>query len=49
MLTPKEIRNVQFQTTGRNAYKASDVDVYMDEFIQSYEQMFRENGELVKT
>ncbi len=48
MLTPKQIKNHEFQLAGRNAYRASDVDDFMAEIYESYEQMFRENAELVK-
>jgi cell division initiation protein len=48
MLTPKQLKSYSFQAVGRNTYKASDVDAYMDEVYTSYEQMFKENGELVK-
>ena len=48
MLTPKQIKNNNFQAAGRNAYKASEVDEFMEEVYDSYEQMFRENAELVK-
>lgn len=48
MLTPKQIKNHEFQLAGRNAYRASDVDGFMTELYESYEQMFRENAELVK-
>lgn len=46
MLTPNQIKNHTFQYT-RGGYKASDVDTYLDEITQSYEQMFKENGELL--
>lgn len=48
MLTPKQIKNHEFQLAGRNAYRASDVDDFIAEIYESYEQMFRENAELVK-
>ena len=48
MLTPKQLKARSFQMAGRNAYKASDVDEFLDEVYESYEQMFKENGELVK-
>ena len=48
MLSPKELRNHSFQTVGRNAYRASDVDEFLADVVESYEQMFRENGEIVK-
>ena len=48
MLTPKQIKSHEFQLAGRNAYRASDVDDFIAEIYESYEQMFRENAELVK-
>ena len=36
MLTPKDLRNHEFQMSGRNGYLAADVDEYMDElFLRS--------------
>ncbi len=48
MLTPKDLRNHEFQAAGRNGYLAADVDEYMDEVYNSYDQMFRENAEIVR-
>lgn len=48
MLTPKQLKNYDFQFVARNAYKATDVDTFMEEVYKSYEQMFRENAELIK-
>lgn len=48
MLTPDKIREKSFQTTGRGSYRAEDVDSFMSEVSASYEQMFRENGDLIK-
>lgn len=48
MLTPKDLRNHEFETSGRNGYLAADVDDYMDEVYASYDQMFRENAEIVR-
>ena len=48
MLTPKQVKEFSFKPAGRNAYKADEVDAFFDEVSESYEQMFRENGELVK-
>ena len=48
MLTPKDLQNHQFQLSGRNGYLAADVDEYMDEVYSSYDQMFRENAEIVR-
>ncbi len=48
MLTPKQIKNYDFQLVARGAYKSSDVDAFMNEVYQSYSQMFDENAELIK-
>lgn len=48
MLTPKQLKNYDFQNVSRNAYKASDVDAYMEEVYASYEEMFVENAKLVR-
>ena len=48
MLTPDKIREKSFQTTGRGSYRAEDVDNFMNEVTASYEQMFKENGDLIK-
>lgn len=48
MLTPAKITNHHFEASGRNAYKAEGVDSFLREVADSYEQMFRENGEMFK-
>ncbi|MBQ5591490.1 MAG: DivIVA domain-containing protein [Clostridia bacterium] len=48
MLTPAKIKNHHFEASGRNAYKAESVDSFFEEVAESYEQMFRENGEMYK-
>lgn len=48
MLKPNQIRDYKFDAAGKHAYKAADVDEFIDEVYDSYETMFRENGELVK-
>ncbi len=48
MLTPDKIRQKSFQTTGRGSYRAEDVDSFINEVSASYEQMFKENGDLIK-
>lgn len=48
MLTPNKIRGYQFQQAGRGTYKSEEVDDFFDQVVQSYEQVFKENGELVK-
>lgn len=48
MLTPDKIKEKQFQSSGRGSYRADDVDVFMNEVSSSYEQMFKENGDLIR-
>ncbi|MEG1845755.1 MAG: DivIVA domain-containing protein [Oscillospiraceae bacterium] len=48
MLTPEKIKGKEFQTTGRGSYRADDVDSFIAEVSSSYDQMFKENGELIK-
>ncbi len=48
MLTPAKIKNHHFEAAGRNAYKTESVDRFFEEVAESYEQMFRENGEMCK-
>lgn len=48
MLTPAKITNHHFEASGRNAYKAESVDSFIKEVAESYEQVFRENGEMFK-
>lgn len=48
MLTPAKIKNHHFDAAGRNAYRADSVDRFFEEVAESYEQMFRENGEMCK-
>lgn len=48
MLTPEVVKSKEFQVTGRGAYRAEDVDGFFAEVSASYEQMFKENGELIK-
>lgn len=48
MLTPDVVKPKIFQVSGRGAYRADDVDAFFAEVSASYEQMFRENGELIK-
>lgn len=48
MLTPDVVKSKVFQVSGRGAYRADDVDTFFAEISASYEQMFRENGELIK-
>jgi DivIVA domain-containing protein len=48
MLTPDRIREKTFQTTGRGSYRAEDVDRFLNDVAASYEQMFKENTDLIK-
>lgn len=48
MLTPEVVKAKEFQASGRGAYRADDVDGFFAEVAASYEQMFKENGELIK-
>lgn len=48
MMTPSQVREYEFKQSGRNAYKADDVDAFIAELSVDYEKMFRENGELIK-
>jgi cell division initiation protein len=48
MLTPAKIKNHHFEAAGRNAYKADSVDRFIEEIVESYERMFRENGDMYK-
>ncbi len=48
MLTPNKIRGYQFQQAGRGTYRAEEVDDFLNQVVESYEQVFKENGELVK-
>ncbi len=48
MLTPDKIKEKSFQTTGRGSYRSDDVDSFLSEVSASYEQMFKENTDLIK-
>ena len=48
MLTPEIVKQKSFQTSGRGSYRAEDVDNFFLEVSASYEQMFRENSDLIK-
>ncbi len=48
MMTPAQLKNYDFKSAGRNAYKADDVDMFLAEVVANYEKMFRENSELIK-
>lgn len=46
MLTPNQILNHSFATS-RGSYKADEVDEFINEIVESYQQMFKENGEML--
>ncbi len=48
MLTPGKIKGYQFQQAGRGTYKSEEVDDFFSQVVESYEQVFKENGDLVK-
>ena len=48
MLTPNKIKGYQFQQAGRGTYKAEEVDDFLSQVVDSFEQVFKENGDLVK-
>ena len=48
MLKPEQLKSHRFMSAGRGTYEADDVDIFFNEVAESYEKMFRENGELVK-
>ena len=48
MLKPEQIKEKEFQTTGRGSYRAEDVDAFLSEVNDSYDGMFKANAELVK-
>lgn len=45
MITPLEIQNKQFKKSLRG-YKESEVDYFLDEIIEDYEKLYKENIEL---
>ncbi|MCF6466446.1 DivIVA domain-containing protein [Clostridium sp. Cult2] len=45
MITPLDIQNKEFKKTFRG-YKESEVDQFLDEIIDDYEKLYRENIEL---
>lgn len=48
MLTPAQIKSHRFQQAGRSSYKMVEVDEFFGEVVDSYEQMFKENAELIR-
>ena len=47
MLTPTEIREKAFEKTTFGSYKSVEVDNYMNEIADSYNQLYKENSELI--
>ena len=48
MLRPNEIYDKSFEKTDGGYYSAKEVDAFMSEVAASYEQVFKQNGELVR-
>ncbi len=48
MMTPSELREYEFKSAGRNAYKSDDVDNFFGEVAVAYEKLYRENIEYAK-
>lgn len=45
MITPLDIQNKEFQKVFRG-YKEADVDMFLDEIVEDYENIYKENMEL---
>lgn len=48
MIKPSQIREKEFASSTMGGYKKSDVDNFLDEVAVSYEQLYKENSELLK-
>lgn len=48
MLTPAQIKAHRFISAVRGSYKSEDVDSFFEDVLASYEQVFKENAELIK-
>ncbi len=48
MITPAQLKAYEFKQSGRNAYKADDVDEFLAQISVDYEKMFRENSDLIR-
>lgn len=48
MLTLDEVRNIGFRKAGIGGYKPEDVNVFIDEIIETMEQYEKEKMEFVK-
>jgi len=48
MLTPAQIKAHRFASAVRGTYKSDDVDIFFEEVVNSYEQVFKENADFIK-
>jgi len=48
MLTPSQLKAHKFNKSEDGNYSADEVNLFLGEVIASYNQMFRENGELIR-
>lgn len=48
MIKPSQIREKEFSSSTMGGYKKADVDNFLDEVAVSYEQLYKENSELLK-
>lgn len=48
MLTPDDIKKMEFQKTPMGGYKSTDVDAFISSVFSSYEQLYNENQEYAK-
>lgn len=48
MLKPSQIREMEFSKSTMGGYKTSEVNSFLDEVAESYEQLYKENSELLK-
>lgn len=48
MIKPSQIREKEFAKSTMGGYKTSDVNSFFDEVADSYEQLYKENSELLK-
>ena len=46
MLSPEDIQNKEFKKSAIGGYQASEVNEFLDEVLESYQQMIKENCEL---
>lgn len=48
MLTPTQIRNMEFQKTSIGGYKPLDVDCFLEELATTIESLYKENNEMLE-